>query len=100
MDDRIFKPLKSKRELYIDVMWLMFMRAPGRETAPGEPVDLGEIGSVTEKDWERQTPYSPAQPIALSGMRFDNGPRIGFVNDLEQPEAAPEWWQWADSGKY
>jgi hypothetical protein len=23
---------------------------------------LGEIGQVKEKDWERQTPYSPAKP--------------------------------------
>ena len=42
--------------------WLMYCRAPGRETLPGEPVDLGEIGQVKEKDWERLTPYSPAEP--------------------------------------
>jgi hypothetical protein len=29
-------------EVYIAAMWLMFLRAPGRETAPGKPVDLGE----------------------------------------------------------
>jgi len=45
-------------EAYIAAMWLMFLRAPGRETAPGEPVDLGEIGEVREKNWARATPYS------------------------------------------
>jgi len=45
-------------EAYIAAMWLVFLRAPGRETAPGEPVDLGEIGEVREKHWARATPYS------------------------------------------
>ena len=49
-------------ERHILAMWLMFLRTPGRKTAPGEPVDLGEIGSTREKDWERLTPYSPAEP--------------------------------------
>jgi hypothetical protein len=49
-------------EMYVAAMWLMFLRAPGRQTLPGEPVDLGEIGQVREKDWERLTPYSPAEP--------------------------------------
>jgi hypothetical protein len=40
----------------------MFLRAPGLKTAPGEPVDLGEIGACAEKNWIRRTPYSPAQP--------------------------------------
>jgi len=43
-------------------MYLMFLRAPGRNTLPGECVDLGEIGEVKEKDWERLTPYSRAEP--------------------------------------
>src|SRR6266404_4526064 len=34
------------------------LRAPGRETAPGEAVDLGEIGAVKARDWERPTPYT------------------------------------------
>jgi hypothetical protein len=41
--------------------WLMYCRAPGKRTAPGEPVDLGEIGEVREVEIERATPYSPAQ---------------------------------------
>ena len=49
-------------ERHILAMWLMFLRMPGRKTASGEPVDLGEIGQVREKDWERLTPYSPAVP--------------------------------------
>jgi hypothetical protein len=60
-----FQPPRSstERENYIAAMWLMFLRAPGRETAPGEVVNLGEIGAVKTKDWERLTPYSLAQPI-------------------------------------
>jgi len=51
------------REIYLAAMWLMFCRAPGRKTAPGEPVDLGEIGSVPEqKTWERLNPYAVATP--------------------------------------
>lgn len=50
------------RERFILYMWLMFLRVPGQDTLPGECVDLGEIGQVKEKDWERVTPYSPAEP--------------------------------------
>jgi hypothetical protein len=49
-------------EAFIAAMWIMFLRAPGRKTGPGEPVDLGEIGQVKEKDWKRMTPYSTATP--------------------------------------
>jgi hypothetical protein len=42
-------------------MWLMYGRAPHTRTAPGELVDLGEIGSVAEKNWSKATPYSPAE---------------------------------------
>jgi hypothetical protein len=48
-------------DAFIAAMWLLYCRAPGRATAPGEPVDLGEIGSSPEKSWERLTPYSLAQ---------------------------------------
>jgi hypothetical protein len=34
-------PKVHPREAYFAAMWLLFLRAPGRETAPGEPVDLG-----------------------------------------------------------
>src|SRR5260370_2472865 len=70
--------MRSKRETMMDTItkyakpfdvdqhilayWLMFCRAPSRKTGPGEPVDLGEIGSIQEKNWERLTPYSPAEP--------------------------------------
>jgi len=46
---------------HVWAMWLMYCRAPGRKTAPGEVVDLGEVGSVPEKKWTRLTPYSLAQ---------------------------------------
>jgi len=52
----------NSREAYIAYMFCFYLHAPGRETLPGEPVDLGEIGHVKEKDWERQTPNSPAEP--------------------------------------
>jgi hypothetical protein len=48
-------------EAYVLAQFLMYCRAPGRQTAPGEVVDLGEIGSTAEKNWERLTPYSTAQ---------------------------------------
>jgi len=47
---------------HILAYWLMFCRAPSRKTGPGEQVDLGEIGSIQEKNWERLTPYSPSEP--------------------------------------
>jgi hypothetical protein len=59
-DPPIVKPWKpgiDPRELYIAAMFLMYMRAPGQRTAPGEIVDLGEIGEVREKNWSRLTPY-------------------------------------------
>jgi hypothetical protein len=56
------KPTQDLREAHIAAMWLMFLRAPGRETAPGEPVDLGEIGEVREFKIKRMTPYSLAVP--------------------------------------
>ena len=46
---------------YIAYMWLRFLLAPGRKTAPGEQVDLEEIGQVREKNWTRATPYSIAE---------------------------------------
>jgi hypothetical protein len=52
---------QDSREAYVVAMWLLFLRAPERETAPGEPVDLGEIGEVREKNWEKFTPYSIAE---------------------------------------
>jgi hypothetical protein len=54
------RPPRDTREEYIFAMWLTYCRAPGRKTAPGEPVDLGEIGACAEKNWIRLTPYSPA----------------------------------------
>jgi len=53
---------RNHRDAYIAAMWLMFLRAPAQKTGPGEPVDLGEIGEVRQKDWERLTPYSVAGP--------------------------------------
>jgi hypothetical protein len=42
-------------------MWRLFLRMPSKPTKPGEVVDLDEIGTVKEKNWERLTPYSPAR---------------------------------------
>jgi hypothetical protein len=85
----------SDREAYathIAAMWLMFLRAPGRETTPGEPVDQGEIGLDAPKNWERPNgPYSPA--VKISGIKFENErPLIAFVNDLSGPEDQPDFW--------
>jgi len=55
----------KRREPDFDAMvlayWLMNCRS-GKQTAPGEVVDLGEIGAAPEKTWTRMTPYSLAKP--------------------------------------
>jgi len=43
------------------IYWLMYCRAPGKKTLPGEPVDLGEIGEVRELKVNRMTPYSVSE---------------------------------------
>jgi hypothetical protein len=58
---KLLKPFDVDQ--HILAMYLMFCRAPGRKTGPGEPVDLGEIGDCREKNWNRLTPYSPAKPL-------------------------------------
>ena len=54
-------PSADPDEIFLAAMLLMYMRAPGRKTVPGEPVDLGEIGQDAPKTWERLTPYSLTQ---------------------------------------
>jgi hypothetical protein len=56
------QPRPFDDEAFIWAMWLMYGRCPSTKTSPGEPVDLGEIGPTTEKNWERLTPYSLAKP--------------------------------------
>ena len=60
------KPEVDPRELHIAAMYLMFLRAPARPTREdvkrGVVTDLGEIGSVQEKNWERLNPYATATP--------------------------------------
>lgn len=91
MNSIIKYPKRFDVDARILAYWLMFLRTPGRATLPGECVDLGEIGQVREKDWERLTPYSPA--VKLSGVKFQNEtPQIAFVNDLEEPERQPDFW--------
>jgi len=62
-----FIVIRSPKALNVDARilayWLMYCRAPGSQTALGEPVDLGEIGDVREKNWNRLTPYSPSEPL-------------------------------------
>jgi hypothetical protein len=83
--------MKNYSDEFIFAMYLMFLRAPGRKTLPGEVVDLGEIGEARMKDWERLTPYSPA--VKISGVKFCNElPQIAFVNDLEAPTEQPDFW--------
>jgi hypothetical protein len=55
-------PTQDPYEIFLAAMLLMYMRAPARKTAPGEPVDLGEIGSAPEgKTFDRWCPYSVAR---------------------------------------
>jgi hypothetical protein len=54
-------PPADPYEIFLAAMLMMYMRAPARKTAPGETVDLGEIGSAPEKNWSKATPYSLAR---------------------------------------
>jgi len=67
MDLAIVPAVKTQKPPDLDAMiyayWLLYCRAPGRKTAPGEAVDLGEIGSVPDgKTFDRWCPYSIARP--------------------------------------
>ena len=55
-----FQP-KPDVDAFILAMMLMYYRAPSRKTAPGEVVDLGEVGQVREVRVRRMTPYSIAE---------------------------------------
>jgi hypothetical protein len=54
------RPQQELHDAYVAAMWVLFLRCPARNTGPGEPVDLGEVGEVREKSWDRLTPYSLA----------------------------------------
>jgi hypothetical protein len=41
------KPGIDPRESYIAAMYLMFLRAPGLKTAPGEPTDVAEMPTIS-----------------------------------------------------
>jgi hypothetical protein len=57
--------------------WLMFQRAPGQDTLPGEPVDLGEIGKVAEKSWSRDTPlFASATSNAMNFAAYAEYKRL------------------------
>jgi hypothetical protein len=48
---------------YINMMYWLFLRCPHFETIDATgALHLGEIGCVTEKNWEKATPYSLAVP--------------------------------------
>jgi hypothetical protein len=87
------RPANDPHKTLVWAYWLRYLLAPGTPTAPGEVVDLGELGSAPDKNWERpKGPYSPA--VKISGVKFQNEvPRIAFVNDLEEPERQPEFWK-------
>ncbi len=59
--------IKSRRpdpdfDTFIFALWLMYLRAPATRTAPGEQVDLGEIGEDrSSRGVDRPTPYSPGR---------------------------------------
>lgn len=74
----------SDREAFIAAMWLMFLRTPCRNTKPGEPVDLGEIGEVREKNWTKATPYSPAQQnyCAIASTKQNNAIMLVSIKGL------------------
>jgi len=62
MTEMILRPKTGDREAYIQAMWLLFMFAPSKPAPePDGMYNLGEIGSVTNKNWTRLTPYSPTE---------------------------------------
>jgi hypothetical protein len=67
-------PPRDLREEYIRAMWVRFLLAPGHKTGPGEPVDLGEIGT------RRSGLLKDGRPIRLlvrqqnvASLTFDTG---------------------------
>ena len=67
---------------YVAAMWLQFLRCPSKPTAPGEIVDLGEIGEVELESQriDRWCPYAPCQRFEgdeLSENETNNPRAIG-----------------------
>lgn len=55
-------PRRFDRDAYAAAMFLMFARAPRKETPEIDGFfELGEIGDAPEKHWTRLTPYSIAR---------------------------------------
>jgi hypothetical protein len=83
--------MEDHADKIIFAMYVEFVRNPGRGTLPGEPVELGEIGQVEEKNWWRFIRSRLA--VKISGVKFQNeSPQIAFINDLEEPESQPDFW--------
>ena len=52
---------EEQEEARLWALWLMYGRAPATPTAPGQKVDLGEIGETkSDRGVERWCPYSTA----------------------------------------
>jgi hypothetical protein len=64
------------------------------KTGPGEPVDLGEIGSVHEKNWFKATPYSPASVEGKPVENLSNDVRAvilsAHVSDKNEDRVVPQ----------
>jgi hypothetical protein len=60
------QPVNDPRDMYIAYMLACYIRAPARpsreEVKRGAITDLGEVGTVPEKNWERLNPYAVATP--------------------------------------
>jgi hypothetical protein len=49
-------------DAYVARMWILWCSVPGRETRDAAgALDLGEVGSVAEKNWYKASVYSPAE---------------------------------------
>jgi hypothetical protein len=58
----VVRPKTRDREAYIQAMWLRFLLTPSKPNPePDGFYNLGEIGSDAAKNWNRVTPYSPAE---------------------------------------
>jgi hypothetical protein len=61
MENEIVQREREFSEEYIAAKYWLFVRCPGVETIDATgALYLGEIGCVREKNWTKDTPYSPA----------------------------------------
>jgi hypothetical protein len=68
---KLIKPTPNfdQHEAYVAAMWLMFLRAPGRKTTPGEPVREAEFTCTLASGHEVGYMYRALQSFEKSAGR-------------------------------